>query len=119
MLDQLDLHFGTADSLSYLVFGDAGIGAQDVAEHAGGNCGGRVTEIVVSPSADVGHPGERAATPALTVQWLDLIAEVIPDERKRSIGESGSQRSRGWRIAGHRCPVFVYTLKDDFVFADV
>lgn len=110
---------GSTDRLPDLVLRDAAVGAEDVTENARRNRGRRVLEIVIAPATDVGHPGECAPAGAVAGQRADLITQVVPDERKRSIGQSGSQGASGRNIGGHRIPVLVDALKDDLVFADV
>ena len=76
------------------------VGPQYVAEHAGGQRGRPVGEVVVAAAADIGDAPKRAAAGTFARQPIHLIAEVVSDERKarlaspvanvRAAGSSGA-----------------------------
>ena len=100
----------------HLVLGDAGIRAEDVAEHARGDRAG----ARIGSHRRVGRrcrPPERTRfRSAWTGQPIDLVTKVIADEREGAIGEPGGERSGGGLIGADGCATLVDTFEHDLVF---
>jgi hypothetical protein len=71
------------------MLGDRGVCAKDVAERAGWDRVRTVSEVVVATPGYVCDADERAAAWTSVAQQRYLVTEVVADERKCEVGQSG------------------------------